>query len=148
MSLCRTPGKAHVPPFPASYLSTSRKLVASGPVRWWRQKLKEPGCVLTFCSCYTSPHLPASSPLLYVREEKLPRTVKVPIFHPMCKITSESATVSRILAEETRLLGQRQRVYYSQHSRLHDLNGCISSLVPPNATEAMRGSPGQFWTCG
>lgn len=43
------------------------------------------------------------------RGKKLPRSVKVPIFHPTRKITSESATVSRILAEETRLLGQRQR---------------------------------------
>lgn len=43
------------------------------------------------------------------------------LFYPTYSLTVQPVTVSWILAEVTRSLGQRQRLYYLYHSKHHDL---------------------------
>lgn len=54
--------------------------------------------------------------------------VKVWDFSLLNKPLSQPVTILWMLAEDTRLLGQRQRTYYSQQSRQHELYICVSSF--------------------
>lgn len=77
------------------------------------------------------------------------RTVKSLRFHSICKLIRQTATVSKMLAEYMRHLGQRWRTYirYSRHHEVHVCFGPSSCSVPYSNAQWLRCMLHMQWVC-